>query len=79
MRLLPFLFLLGACNPLVGAGSFVHSVLTGNTVGVVTGGAGIVVEAESGKSMTDHVLDSIKSKDKKPEPEIGKRIEWVTQ
>jgi len=49
IRLLPLIFLVGACNPLIGAGSFVHSVITGNTVGIVTGGAGIAVEKSTGK------------------------------
>ena len=40
------------CNPLIGAGSFVHSVLTGNTVGIVTGGAGIAVEESTGKTVS---------------------------
>ena len=56
IRLLPLIFLVGSCNPLIGAGSFVHSVLTGNTVGIVTGGAGIAVEESTGKSITEHIL-----------------------
>ena len=74
IRLLPLIFLVGACNPLIGAGSFVHSVLTGNTVGIVTGGAGIAVEESTGKSITEHILTPKKKKEK---PVMGKRIEWV--
>jgi len=74
IRLLPLIFLVGSCNPLIGAGSFVHSVITGNTVGIVTGGAGIAVEKSTGKSITEHILEPQKKKEK---PVMGKRIEWV--
>ena len=63
------------CNPLIGAGSFVHSVLTGNTVGIVTGGAGIAVEEHTGKSITEHILTPKKKKEQ--DPAMGKRIEWI--
>lgn len=65
---------LSSCNPIIGAGSFVHSVITGNTVGMVSGGAGIAVKQTTGKSITEHILTP---KKKKEEPNMGKRIEWI--
>ena len=65
---------LSSCNPIFGVTSFVHSVVTGNTVGIVTGGAGIAVEHYTGKSITEHILTP---KKKKQEPVMGKRIEWI--
>ena len=50
---------LSGCNPLIGASSFLHSVVTGNTVGIVTGGAGVAVEQTTGKTVGEHVLDTI--------------------
>ena len=44
LRLILLLFLLNACNPIVGATSFMHSLVTGNTVGTISGGAGIAIE-----------------------------------
>jgi len=68
------LLILGGCNPILGLGSFVHSVATGNTVGIVTGGAGIAVEEQTGKSITEHILFPEKKKEK---PAVSKRIEWI--
>ena len=65
---------LSSCNPIFGVGSFVHSVVTGNTVGIVTGGAGIAVKEDTGKSIFQHFTESQK---KKEEPVIGKSIEWI--
>ena len=65
---------LSSCNPIFGLGSFVHSVATGNTVGIVTGGAGIAVEEQTGKSITEHILTPKKKKEKSL---TGKRIEWI--
>jgi len=65
---------LSSCNPIFGVSSFVHSVATGNTVGIVTGGAGIAVEEQTGKSITEHILTP---KNKKENPAVGKRIEWI--
>ena len=65
---------LSSCNPIFGLGSFVHSVATGNTVGIVTGGAGIAVEEQTGKSITEHILTPKKKKEK---PATGKHIEWI--
>jgi len=66
--------LLSGCNPIIGVSSFVHSVLTGNTVGIATGGAGIAVEQTTGKSVTDHVLDGILPKEKIQKPET---VQWI--
>mgnify|MGYP003650510707 FL=1 len=57
---------LNGCNPIFGVSSFVHSIITGNTVGIVTGGAGIAVEEQTGKSITEHLLRGNKPKEKKP-------------
>ena len=65
---------LSGCNPIFGVGSFVHSVATGNTVGIVTGGAGIAVKEDTGKSIFEHFTEPQKEKQ---EPVIGKRIEWI--
>jgi len=65
---------LSSCNPIFGVGSFIHSVATGNTVGIVTGGAGIAVKEDTGKSIFEHFTESQK---KKEEPVIGKSIEWI--
>jgi len=65
---------LSSCNPIFGVGSFIHSVATGNTVGIVTGGAGIAVKEDTGKSILEHFTESQK---KKEEPVIGKSIEWI--
>ena len=70
--LLLFLFLSG-CNPIIGATSFMHSFMTGNTVGTITGGAGIVIEGQTGKSVTEHVWETIK-----PTPKYDKeKKEWI--
>jgi len=63
---------LSGCNPIFGVSSFVHSVVTGNTVGIVTGGAGIAVKEDTGKSILEHFTEPQKKK-----PVMGKRIEWI--
>ena len=80
MRFILLLFLLTACNPLVGVSSFVHSVVTGNTVGVATGAAGLAVEETTGKSVTEHAIDIVlpKTKMSLPKPRPKQDIEWVT-
>ena len=70
---------LSSCNPLLSMTSFMHSVATGNTVGTVTGGFGIVIEKQTGKGISKHLMDSIKQKPKREKPKPGKRIEWVFQ
>jgi hypothetical protein len=47
-------------------------VVTGNTVGIVTGGAGIAVKEDTGKSIFEHFTEPQKKK-----PVMGKRIEWI--
>ncbi len=64
------LLMLGGCNPLFGVGSFVHSLVTGNTAGMVSGGAGIYVKDTTGKSIYEHFTEHKK-------PVMGKRIEWI--
>ena len=71
------MLLITGCNPLVGVGSLIHSLATGNTVGIVTGGAGVAVEHTTGKSPTEHILDKF-NKHKKEDPQMGKRIDWIT-
>ena len=71
MRYLILLLFIPACNPIVGATSFMHSLMTGNTVGTITGGAGIAIQGETGKSVTEHVLDMVKPKPRPPE------LEWI--
>ena len=39
LRLLFLLLILSGCNPVIGATSFMNSLVTGNTVGTITGGA----------------------------------------
>ena len=63
---------LSGCNPIFGVSSFVHSVVTGNTVGIVTGGAGIAVKEDTGKSILEHFTEP-----QKKDPVMGKRIEWI--
>ena len=63
---------LSSCNPIFGVGSFVHSVVTGNTVGIVTGGAGIAVKEDTGKSIFEHFIEPQNKK-----PAADKRIEWI--
>ena len=53
------LLMLGGCNPLFGVGSLVHSLVTGNTAGSISGGAGLAVEETTGKTVTEHIIDKI--------------------
>lgn len=66
--------LLGGCSPLFGVGSFMHSLVTGNTAGMVSGGAGIVVKENTGKSIFEHFVNPDK---KLKKSDMGRRIEWV--
>ena len=63
--------LLGGCSPLFGVGSFMHSLVTGNTAGMVSGGAGIVVKENTGKSIFEHFVNP----DKKSKN--ARHIEWI--
>ncbi len=64
------LLMLGGCNPIFGVGSFMHSLVTGNTAGIISGGTGIYVKDTTGKSIYEHFTESKK-------PVIEKRIEWI--
>jgi len=66
--------LLGGCSPLFGVGSFMHSLVTGNTAGMVSGGAGIIVKENTGKSILEHFANPDK---KLKKSDMGRRIEWV--
>ena len=73
LRLIILYLLLSGGNPIVGATSFMHSFVTGNTVGTITGGAGIAIESHTGKSVTEHVWQSIK-----PSPKYDEeKKEWI--
>tara|TARA_R110001592_G_scaffold209531_5_gene460712 strand:+ start:1403 stop:1696 length:294 start_codon:yes stop_codon:yes gene_type:complete len=78
LALATFLTTMVACNPLIGVSSFVHSLSTGNALGIVTGGAGIVVEQRTGKSPMEHLTGDLMPKPKpkpKPVPKDNK-LEW---
>ena len=76
LKMLALAIVLSACNPLIGVSSFVHSLSTGNALGIVTGGAGIVVEQKTGKSPMEHLADDLIPKPKpKPIPKDNK-LEW---
>ena len=74
LRLLPLFVLLGGCNPIVGVTSFMHSFATGNTFGTITGGAGIVIEGQTGKSVGQHIWEGIRPVKKQVK---DKKIQWV--
>jgi len=79
LKIIALAFLLTACNPIFGVGSFVHSVVTGNTVGIVTGGAGMAVKRQTGKTPLEHVMDKTKEKPKPKEyykDLYTKHVEW---
>ena len=73
LRLLILFLIVSGCNPIIGATSFIHSLVTGNTVGTITGGAGIAIENTTGKSVTELVWESIK-----PTPKYDEdKKEWI--
>lgn len=74
--LLLIVLMFGACSPIFGVGSFVHSVISGNTVGIITGGAGVAVEETTGKSVTEHVIDGINPPAKKIKQEKSQGVTW---
>lgn len=79
VKMLALAILLSACNPIFGVTSFMHSLATGNTVGIVTGGAGIVVEKQTGKTPLEHVMEEAKEKPKPKEYYKDlhtKHVEW---
>ncbi len=68
------ILLLSGCNVL-GTGSLFHSMFTGNTVGIATGGAGLAIEENTGKSPLEHILNEINPPPKKkPKPKEG--VSW---
>jgi len=52
---------LSGCSPLLGAGSLVHAVVTGNTTAQVIGASDIVIERNTGKSVKEHIWHEIKT------------------
>ena len=48
--------------------------VTGNTFGTITGGAGIVIEGQTGKSVGQHIWEGIQPVKKQVK---DKKIEWV--
>jgi len=47
-------------NPIIGASSLAHSIVTGNTLGVITGTGSMAIESATGKSPTEHVWNAVK-------------------
>ena len=73
LRLLILSLLLNGCNPIIGTTSLMHSFMTGNTVGTITGSAGIAIESHTGKSVTAHMWEKIK-----PAPKYDQeKKEWI--
>lgn len=61
---------LSTCSPIIGAGSLYHSMVTGNTAGIVSSGVGIAIEKNTGKTVGEHVLDRVQgpnTQEAKPE------------
>ena len=56
LRFIILSIVLNGCNPLLGTGSFVHSVVTENTVGQVMGISNIVLKNRTGKNFSQHIL-----------------------
>jgi len=50
---------MSGCSPLLGAGSLVHAVVTGNTTAQIIGATDIVIEKNTGKSVREHVWNKI--------------------
>jgi len=74
LKMLALAVVLSACNPMFGVTSFIHSLATGNTVGIVTGGAGLAIEKKTGKTPLEHIMEETKEKPK-PIPKDDK-LEW---
>ena len=65
--------ILSGCNPLLGAGSFAHAIITGNTTGQVVGATDLIVEKETGKGIKDHIYNLFEKKNiNKPKTSIDK-------
>ena len=52
---------MSGCSPLLGAGSFVHAVVTGNTTAQVIGASDIVIERNTGKSVKEHIWQALEN------------------
>ena len=63
-----------ACNP-IGTGSFLHSLSTGNSIGIASGFGSIAVEENTGKSVMEHVVDEFNTP-VAPAPAEKPHIQW---
>ena len=61
IRLVISLVLMSGCSPLLGAGSLVHAVVTGNTTAQVIGASDIVIERNTGKSVKEHIWQALEN------------------
>jgi hypothetical protein len=66
-----------ACSPL-GTGSFLHSLWSGKVAGIITGGAGIAIEDQTGKSPLEHVMDEFNPPPPPPVKKVAKKSQGVT-
>ena len=53
--------LIGGCSPLLGAGSLLHAVVTGNTTAQVIGASDIVIERNTGRSVKEHIWQALEN------------------
>ena len=60
-KLIILSIVLSSCNPIIGAGTMLHAISTGNTAGQVVGVTDIVIENKTGKDITTHLMDTINS------------------
>jgi len=61
IRFIISLMLIGGCSPLLGAGSLLHAVVTGNTTAQVIGASDIVIERNTGKSVKEHIWQALEN------------------
>ena len=61
IRLVISLVLMSGCSPLLGAGSLVHAVVTGNTTAQVIGVSDIVIERNTGRSVKEHIWQALEN------------------
>ena len=47
-------------NPIIGVSSLAHSIVTGNTLGIITGTGGMAIENVTGSSVGEHVWNAVK-------------------
>ena len=72
-KIVILLIVLMGCNQLVGTGSFIHAIATGNTLGQILGVTDFAIKKETGKTVGEHMIDAmtnsnkdkLKSKEKK--------------